>query len=603
MSTSGAVATKLHDLVHASTATSLRIGPKSGKIMVSGCSDGLLSLWVLGKTRPHLNLSGHTSAITSLALDWPEDHVVAGCAAGPIKLWDIQQEKVARTLTGHREATTALEWHPYGDFFVSGGTEAVVKVWDVKKKGCIQTYGGGVGGGVGGVAGRGLAGGGGSVEVIRVTPDGKWIASGWEDGSVKIWDMTAGKLLKTFTDSSARVTCVAFSPVEFIMAVGYADGRVWFYDLELFDAIAATDVLGSAPHCVEFHKDGKEVLIACQDSIQVWSWDPLLRHDSAPIGWPNIADFKILEGNKLVGASLDQNMVGIWGIKVERLKPYKHAYAKPTKETPPLQDENEIPPREHIETPPQSISRAATPNEVRQVPTPEQQRPVITPRPQQQRPTATPVPENGHKRVSPLLHHATSLPTLAPTSDALSPTSETDLINTLSECNTRMTLTLQSRLTALQQIKSVWDETNVRPAVLKMVEEAHHGGADSGVRMDMLRVMNGRAKVFTLDVAILVLPVVNELLFEVYEDYIVEACNTIKLLCKSFGPLIVAQLGPNTISSPGIDLTREERQRKCVTCYHKLRDIQLTLTELAKSPGRIGASVQDALIELEFLGE
>ncbi|KAJ3030541.1 UNVERIFIED_CONTAM: WD repeat-containing protein 90 [Siphonaria sp. JEL0065] len=101
------------------------------------------------------------------------------------------------------------------------------------------------------------------------------------------------------------------------MAVGYTDGRVWFYDLESFDVLVATDVLGSVPRCVEFHKDGKEVLIACEDSIQVWSWDPLVCHDSVPMGWPNVADIRTLEDNKLVGASLDQNLVGVWGIKID----------------------------------------------------------------------------------------------------------------------------------------------------------------------------------------------------------------------------------------------------------------------------------------------
>ncbi|KAJ3030540.1 UNVERIFIED_CONTAM: hypothetical protein HDU68_008683 [Siphonaria sp. JEL0065] len=173
MAPPGSVGAKIHDLVHASTATCLRIGPKSGKVMVSGCEDGIVSLWALGKTSPILNLPGHASSITSLAIDWPEEYVIVGCAAGPIKLWDLQHAKVARTLMGHKEATTAIEFHPFGDFFVSGGTEAVVKVWDVKKKGCIQTY-------------SSIKGSGGTVQVIRITPDGRWIASGWEDGTVKV---------------------------------------------------------------------------------------------------------------------------------------------------------------------------------------------------------------------------------------------------------------------------------------------------------------------------------------------------------------------------------------------------------------------------------
>ncbi|KAJ3030542.1 UNVERIFIED_CONTAM: Katanin p80 WD40 repeat-containing subunit B1 [Siphonaria sp. JEL0065] len=159
-----------------------------------------------------------------------------------------------------------------------------------------------------------------------------------------------------------------------------------------------------------------------------------------------------------------------------------------------------------------------------------------------------------------------------------------------------MTVILQRRLEALQEIKAVWDEGNVRPAVQRMVE-----CRDSVVWIDMLKLMNSRAKVFTLDVALLLLPLLNELLFEVFEDYIVEACNTIKLLCKGFGPLIIQTLS-SSYNSPGIDLSRDDRQRKYIQVYELLKDIQLTLSDLTRAPGRVGASVKNTLLELEFLG-
>jgi len=47
-------------------------------------------------------------------------------------------------------------------------------------------------------------------EVTRVsfTPDGRWLTSGGSDGSLKIWDLTAGKLLKDFSDHYGAITCM-----------------------------------------------------------------------------------------------------------------------------------------------------------------------------------------------------------------------------------------------------------------------------------------------------------------------------------------------------------------------------------------------------------
>uniref|UniRef100_A0A452YEP2 Uncharacterized protein n=1 Tax=Aegilops tauschii subsp. strangulata TaxID=200361 RepID=A0A452YEP2_AEGTS len=54
-----------------------------------------------------------------------------------------------------------------------------MKIWDMRKKRCIHTYQGHTG----------------RIDVLRFTPDGRWIVSGGADSSVKIWDLTAGKLL------------------------------------------------------------------------------------------------------------------------------------------------------------------------------------------------------------------------------------------------------------------------------------------------------------------------------------------------------------------------------------------------------------------------
>ncbi|KAJ3246427.1 Katanin p80 WD40 repeat-containing subunit B1 [Chytriomyces hyalinus] len=667
------VGAKIHNLVHASPSSCLRISPKSNKLLATGTTDCRVHVWVLGKTVPVMTLNGLASPVASLALDYPEQFLIAGSAAGPIRLWDLGIEKVVRSLQGHKSATRAVEFHPFGDFFASAGADSLVKVWDLRKKGCIQTYHSNAPSSPASSC---------SPSVVRITPDGRWIASGWDDGSVKIWDMTAGKLLKTFTDSSHPVTCLTFSPYEFIMTVAYQDGRIWFYNLETFLPLEATQPLSSVPKCIEFHESGKEVLIACQDSIQVWGWDPLICYDSVAMEWPNLADIKMLEDNKLVGASLDGNMVGVWGLKLDRLKPYRpsltqlpplrqipkeppsrtnssaslhngaqpidefsrsdgrdglsraedrrqHSRAEDRHQPSRLDDRDTLPPKAHHG----STSRTKTPNISRdstefdgaqpkafnsshqhQYQDSEQYSPPSNMQSLEKKRTSfigasggnvplnldiTQFARHGAKSRAPSnppppnTHQSSS-------SDPADNSDHTDenLIESLTFRNTSMTLILTARLRALQDIRSVWDESNVKPALEMMLE-----CRDAGVRVDILRLMNMRAaKVFTLDVAIMVLPLLSELLFEVYEDYIIEACATLKLLCKSFAPLILSQLG-TSYTSPGIDISREDRQKKCLLCYNRMMDVKLTLQELARSPGRVGASVRDALVELSVFGE
>lgn len=41
---------------------------------------------------------------------------------------------------------------------------------------------------------------------LTFTPDGRWLTSGDSDGSIRIWDLTAGKQLKEFRDHSGAIT-------------------------------------------------------------------------------------------------------------------------------------------------------------------------------------------------------------------------------------------------------------------------------------------------------------------------------------------------------------------------------------------------------------
>ena len=54
------------------------------------------------------------------------------------------------------------------------------------------------------------------VRDIAISPDGRWIASGGVGGSLKIWEMDTGKIVKELPQhpagSNHQVTCVEYNP-------------------------------------------------------------------------------------------------------------------------------------------------------------------------------------------------------------------------------------------------------------------------------------------------------------------------------------------------------------------------------------------------------
>ncbi|XP_044496781.1 katanin p80 WD40 repeat-containing subunit B1 homolog KTN80.2-like isoform X2 [Mangifera indica] len=297
---------KLQEFVaHSANVNCLSIGKKSCRLLITGGDDHNVNLWAIGKPSSLMSLCGHISPVESLAFDSAEVLVLAGASAGVIKLWDLEEAKMVRTLAGHRSSCTAVQFHPFGEFFASGSMDTNLRIWDIRKKGCIHTYKGHT---------RGIS-------TIRFTPDGRWVVSGGFDNVVKVWDLTAGKLLHDFKFHEGQIRSIDFHPLEFLLATGSADRTVKFWDLETFELIGSSRPETTGVCSIIFHPDGRTIFSGLEDSLKVYSWEPVICHDAVDMGWSTLSDLCINDG-KLLGCSFYENSVGVWVADVSHIEPY-----------------------------------------------------------------------------------------------------------------------------------------------------------------------------------------------------------------------------------------------------------------------------------------
>lgn len=158
---------------------------------------------------------------TAVALSPDGKTLASGDVEGFLLIWDVAVKEKPRFVRRTAEKPTydsshtinSVAFSPDGKLLASGGRE--VKLWDVAAGKELRT--------LNGHAFR--------VRSVAFSPDGKSLASGSDDNTIKLWDVTSGQELHTLAGHSAGVSSVSYSSDGHILASGSADGTVKLWDV------------------------------------------------------------------------------------------------------------------------------------------------------------------------------------------------------------------------------------------------------------------------------------------------------------------------------------------------------------------------------------
>ncbi|HEX8845579.1 MAG TPA: AAA-like domain-containing protein [Pyrinomonadaceae bacterium] len=273
---------------HTAEVLSVAFSP-NGKYLATASQDRTTKFWNVASGKLEFTLRGHTDAVTSVAFSPRGDQLATSSDDNTAKLWNVPsdgegskshysrrrttaegffaaaatpdlqqveqdlegQEPI--TFRGHTKPVTSIAFSPDGKTLATGSADLTVKLWDLNAE--RDT----------------LKGNGGEVYSTAFSTDGKMVASGSRDNTVRIWDVATRRELKKLVGHTSAVNAVAFSSDGTILATGSGDSTIKLWDVATWRELATLKGHTKKVNAIAFSPDGKMLASVSSDqTAKLW---------------------------------------------------------------------------------------------------------------------------------------------------------------------------------------------------------------------------------------------------------------------------------------------------------------------------------------------
>jgi WD40 repeat protein len=204
------------------TVTSVAFSP-DGRWAVSGETGSIIRIWDIEKGTL-IDMRAASDNISAVGFSADSRWIIAADRS-QILIWDITGTDKSFTgrFVGHMKPIKSFALSPDRRWLITGGEDSTVKLWEItlEREKITQPS-------------RSLEGHRGPVTSVALSPDGKWAFSASEDRVIKAWDLATGTCVFTSEEHGEKVNALALSADAKWAITGSSDTklRLWEIDWE-----------------------------------------------------------------------------------------------------------------------------------------------------------------------------------------------------------------------------------------------------------------------------------------------------------------------------------------------------------------------------------
>lgn len=254
----------------------------------------------------HSNFSNTTftktiSNVSSLAFS-PNGQLIAatGERTGEICFWRASDSQLSFICKGHKSLVNSLVFSPNSKFLASGSDDKTIRLWDIENRQCIST----------------LESHESAVLSVDFHRNNCLLASGGQDHTIKIWNIEQRDCFKTLSGHENWVQSVAFSPDGNLLASGSEDSTVKIWDIKTGQCLKTLSGHAAGIWSVTFCTNGGTVASGSEDySIKIWDIETgqCLKTLEGHTNWVRALSFD--SNRQILASSSEDATIKFWDFK------------------------------------------------------------------------------------------------------------------------------------------------------------------------------------------------------------------------------------------------------------------------------------------------